>query len=273
MPTSASLALSVGAYQPWTFDPRSLPGLVAWFDASDRNTLLTTSGGLTLVANNNDPVGRWADKSGLGNDVVQATGSARPSWQTGVIGGYPAVRGDGVSQYLASVALSLNATLGLTLYWVGKAVATSAFQSIVSTYAGSGTATTVDDGFDFETWTSNRWLFDRHDNDTDGLILGATAAGSDLTAPQIVAASVDLVIGKANIWVNGGAHVLDSFSALTPVHPTQLAMFRRVDAASDYFNGYTGILLIYTRAHSQLQIDTILEYLSRRTSVAVSTAL
>lgn len=54
----------------WT--PADLPGLVGWWDASATGAL-TESGGL---------ISQWADLSGTGNHMTQATGSAQPSVST-----------------------------------------------------------------------------------------------------------------------------------------------------------------------------------------------
>lgn len=52
---------------PWT--PLDLPGLVAWYDASDAGTLTDAGSG---------HISAWADKSGNGNTLSQATDSKRP---------------------------------------------------------------------------------------------------------------------------------------------------------------------------------------------------
>ncbi len=65
------------------FSPLSLgAALLAWYDASDASTLFTDVGGTTL-ANVNDQVARWNDKSGNGNHQTQASASFRPSKGTG----------------------------------------------------------------------------------------------------------------------------------------------------------------------------------------------
>jgi hypothetical protein len=51
------------------FTPLHLPGLALWLDASDTSTI-TASGGA---------VSQWNDKSGLGRNVSQATGSLQPT--------------------------------------------------------------------------------------------------------------------------------------------------------------------------------------------------
>jgi len=51
-----------------------------WFDASDMSTLWQDSAGATPVTAVEQPVGRWADKSGRGIIATQATAASRPIW-------------------------------------------------------------------------------------------------------------------------------------------------------------------------------------------------
>lgn len=62
---------------PPPFTPAALTPLV-WLDAGDAATLFADTGG-TVQAAVNDPVARWNDKSGNGNDLSQATLSSRPT--------------------------------------------------------------------------------------------------------------------------------------------------------------------------------------------------
>jgi len=60
------------------FTPRSISGLALWLDASDASTLFQNSDGTTPATATSDPVGYWADKSGNGRHVTQATSGNRP---------------------------------------------------------------------------------------------------------------------------------------------------------------------------------------------------
>ncbi len=75
-------------------DPRALGNLSFWFQSADPTTLYTTTGMSTRAVANNDPVGRWLDKSGNNNDIDQASVSApdlRPTLLTAQQNGYPGV--------------------------------------------------------------------------------------------------------------------------------------------------------------------------------------
>lgn len=60
-----------------TFLPTSTSNLLMWLDADDKNTLYSSYP--SNLAESGDNVSRWLDKSGLGNDAIQATSSSQPS--------------------------------------------------------------------------------------------------------------------------------------------------------------------------------------------------
>ncbi len=69
------------------FDPRAVPGLVAWYDAR------------YLQLADNDPVSTWPDLSGNSHDLIQATTSSKPTFKTN-FNNLPAVYFDGVDDYM-----------------------------------------------------------------------------------------------------------------------------------------------------------------------------
>lgn len=73
-----------------SFNPNSVSGLVAWYDANDSATITKAS----------DRVSQWNDKSSEGNNLVQATGADQPLWVDAVQNGKPIIRFDGVSEYM-----------------------------------------------------------------------------------------------------------------------------------------------------------------------------
>ncbi len=79
---------------PWRgWTPAQLNDLVGWWDASDTTTITEVTG-----------VSNWADKSGNGNDFVQAVGADQPNY-TGV-GSSSLIIFDGVTENLFSSALA-----------------------------------------------------------------------------------------------------------------------------------------------------------------------
>ena len=85
-----------------TFTPASLPGLALWLKAD--GTRWQDSARTTPAVADSDPVGCWDDASGLGNHVKQATSTKRPSLKLGVQNGMPAVRFDGIADFLTAAS-------------------------------------------------------------------------------------------------------------------------------------------------------------------------
>lgn len=88
------------------FSPTDIAGLQLWLDASQIAGL-----------NDGDAVATWADVSGNGRDVTQASATARPTYQTAEVNGLPVVRCDGVDDFLAT-ASSIVAAQPVTVFLV-----------------------------------------------------------------------------------------------------------------------------------------------------------
>jgi len=65
---------------------------------SDQILWLKSSDGITK--DGSDKVSAWADQSGTGNNLVEATGSKQPLWVDNQLGGYPSVQFDGTNDRL-----------------------------------------------------------------------------------------------------------------------------------------------------------------------------
>lgn len=71
------------------FDPSAMPAIFLWFRA-DTNSVYKDNG-VTLAASG-DTVQYWQDKTGNGNNAIQATVGKRPTFLTNYLNGFPAVR-------------------------------------------------------------------------------------------------------------------------------------------------------------------------------------
>ena len=69
------------------FDPRSMPGLLAWY-RSDSGVYKDSIG---TPPNNGNSVYQWSDISGNGNHCIQATAGSQPSYTTKFVNGLPVV--------------------------------------------------------------------------------------------------------------------------------------------------------------------------------------
>jgi hypothetical protein len=84
-----------------SINPKSIPGLALWLDASDASTLFQASNGTTPAAADTDPIGYWGDKSGNGRNATQGTAGKRPILKTAIKNGRNAIRFDGIAHQLA----------------------------------------------------------------------------------------------------------------------------------------------------------------------------
>ncbi len=84
------------------FSPTSLENNVLWDDASDVSFITESSGSAS----------QWNDKSGIGNNSTQGTGSAQPTTGTDTINGKNALDFDGTSDFM-----SLDSDLSLVDDW------------------------------------------------------------------------------------------------------------------------------------------------------------
>lgn len=72
----------IGSASSWR--PTQLSGCVLWLRAD-----------LGITKDGSDKVSAWADQSGAGNNVTQATGTKQPTWVAGALGGQAALSFDG----------------------------------------------------------------------------------------------------------------------------------------------------------------------------------
>lgn len=76
------------------FDPKTISGLAAWYDASKASSI-------TLNGSN---VSSWADLSGNGRDATQATAANQPSYSTAALNGKNVVVAQDASRSLKTAA-------------------------------------------------------------------------------------------------------------------------------------------------------------------------
>lgn len=111
------------------FDPRSITGLAAWFDAADASTV-------TLV---NDAVSQWNDKSGNGRNASQSTANNRPTYAD-TRNGRSVITFNGTSHTLTTGSFTQNqpSTMFLVARWASNASGTggNAVDGFLSNRAG-----------------------------------------------------------------------------------------------------------------------------------------
>lgn len=108
-----------------SFDPSQIAGLFLWLDASKITGLADGAA-----------VGSWTDASGNGHTAT-ATGNARPTYKTNIVGGRPVVRFDGSNDTLVTAAYAANLAQPCTYVVVEQHTTTAA-----NLYAFDGIDTT-----------------------------------------------------------------------------------------------------------------------------------
>lgn len=87
------------------FNPKSISGLVGWWDPSDSATVTTASGAVSQLN----------DKSGLGRNATQGTANNRPSY-SGTINGRNVMTFDGTNDFLVT-GLESNTLTGFATFF------------------------------------------------------------------------------------------------------------------------------------------------------------
>lgn len=123
------------------FTPSGLPNLQLWFDASVSSSLFQDSGLTTPASADGDPVGGWKDQSSNAYNMTQATSGKRGTLKLNVYNGKPAVRFDGVSQYI-DIAHASAGNMDTNTYTIFYVLATQdrtkAAQGIYNTFDSGG---------------------------------------------------------------------------------------------------------------------------------------
>lgn len=110
------------------FDPSTVPGLQAWYDAS---AITGLSDGAAVAS--------WSDRSGNSRTLTQATGGAQPLYKANILNGLPVVRMDGSNDYLSYTVPGADMISGplFTVFAVWKNVTdASAFAAVMSLVSG-----------------------------------------------------------------------------------------------------------------------------------------
>lgn len=95
------------------FVPTSLSGCILWLDANDLSTI--TKDGSNLVS-------QWNDKSGVGNNAVQATGAKQPTWTTNTLNGKAIVDFQNKTMTFGGVQF-ISSTRGFSIFFIQKITA------------------------------------------------------------------------------------------------------------------------------------------------------
>jgi len=130
------------------FDPRSIFGCICNLDASVLSSLKQNSNGTTDAAATNDPVGYWADLSGLGNHAAQsvATGS-RPLLRLNNQNHLAGLLFDGSNDFLTATVAGFRSLTATTVIQVVKPTPAAVADTQNTTLWGFGNLGVAGGGF------------------------------------------------------------------------------------------------------------------------------
>jgi hypothetical protein len=107
-------------------------------DASVSGSLYQSSGGTLNATSTDNPVGYWADQSGLGNNATQATGGARPLLKLNNQNGLPGLYLDGTNGFITASIAGLQSLSALTVMMVCKPAPAAAADTNTAYFFGFG---------------------------------------------------------------------------------------------------------------------------------------
>lgn len=233
--------------------PDALAGLQLWLRGDADITYDATAA-----------VSQWRDASGNANHAVQSA-ARRPQLVRGAIGGKPALRFDGVDDYLAIEQLNYAAAGvidGLTLFALLRTTAPQA-QALVSFDRSAYWSLELSDGAGRLRWSTQPQAGGSHDLDAPGsladgrwrLVCARFAAGATATKQLfidgILVAEADAHLGQN---VGSGATRFGFIGA-----PSQAATFNGAIGA-ELFRGEMAEIALYDRALTDGERDRVEQY-------------
>lgn len=226
-------------------DPKSIAGLVGWWDAADSTTLFDASSGGSLVAADG-AVGRWQDKSGAEQHIIQNTANNRPLRKASAVNGRDAVRFDGSNDFFSSQTTVVYAQPRTILCAVSHADVSGGQSNI------------------FDSNSARHVIFK---SGSSGFI-GLFAGGSSISSSSAVLVSnracvISAVVNSASSILRGNRSQVASGNPGT----SSFNGILRVgvgSVASEYWNGDILELLFYSSQLSVSQISAVENYLAQK---------
>lgn len=181
--------------------PLALPGLQIWLDGSDPATMFQDAAGTTPVASENDPVGRWVDKSAAGHVFDNSTSGQKPVYRPNIQGGKSVVRFDGIDDRLTNAVSTATLVKNVASASVVMAVSNVAMNSADSTSFSFTVAATGAVRARKLKRTTNKYALSgrRLDGDANQTVESSAAGAS----PKVLAGNFLWDQAKAQLFENG----------------------------------------------------------------------
>ncbi len=246
------------------FSPQNIPGLTVWLDAADSNAV-TQSGGA---------VSYWRDKSPNSLDMSQNTVAARPTYESNVQNGRPAIR----FTTTQNIQTTSNVTLPPDQTWFMSfnVIASNSFfffehGTPIQTVQGSYLLSANNGLFGVNRGSPIRTIYDA----------SAGSAGQNTIISfntwyiaSLVNSNLSGVASNDIYWsINGAARATDFYSGANTVYSAGATATNKL-----YLNfrsggsNYIGELLIYNRALTRAEVRLTERYLAQKWGVTLPTA-
>jgi len=277
------------------FNPRSISGLTAWWDASDASTITAVSGGVSV----------WLDKSGLGRTLYQGVAANRPATGTRTIGGKNALDFDGSNDALlsgdpavvagsnpASYSVNAQAARAFTVFAVCSSDTPNAVKRLVSLQrnrTGIETGNANDTGVYLARHTAVTAAIEMaagagdatsNDQSSKNFIQRSTSSfsgtGAEILCGAVSSANNTLVIRRNGVdlalTARFGTGTASAFlSEGTGNHSLDLGCTRGSPSSlnNDNWDGMVGEVLVFLAALSASQVSLVERYLSGKWGITI----
>ena len=215
------------------FNPKSISGLYAWYDAADASTITQATG-----------VSSWADKSGNGRTCSQATGANQPAYVLAGQNGKNVIDFASSTYRMATNGTAWGLTSTNTMFW--------SFQFPDTAANAAGYAL-----FDF---TANRQVM--YGNVTSELRIGNTITGITPVSRRWYIFSIQWNGAATAYRLNQSASTTINPTGFTSGASTQLNM--SFSGGGYSIRGYIGECITYDSTLTNAQTTIVNNYLAKK---------
>lgn len=216
------------------FNPKSISGLYAWYDAADASTITQATG-----------VSAWADKSGNGRTCSQATGGYQPAYVLAGQNGKNVIDFASNTYKMTTTGTAWGLTSANTMFWSFQFPDTAASAAVYAL-------------FDFS--TNRESVFG---NATSELRIGNGLTGITPVSRRWYILSIKWAGGVTTYRFNQSANTtIDAGPTFSFGASTQ--MYMGFNGGSASIRGYVGECITYDSQLSDERITTVNNYLAKK---------
>jgi hypothetical protein len=257
-------------------------------DAAFSPSLFQNSNGTTAAASADNPVGYWADQSGLGNHAIQATSGSRPLLKLSNQNALPGLYLDGTDDFLSATIAGFQSLTATTIVIVAKPAAAAAADTNTGVFCAFGNTSGASGSY-----PAGCGLFLSHSAGAlsgEYLNVGLEVSGSGgrlgsssyrRSASQAVAIAASFSASGTQVYQNNSAVTLDlTYLATTSTNSSPSQTGYTVDnalhlgavRAAGSLTGFVAMtyhqVLVYNRVLSADERTSLWSYLSTKWGIA-----